>query len=170
MWEPSLESCICQRSPLTPDNPDCLYPCSDGTCCPAGTFCGDTVAGYTICVDPDSGGTCGGDSVYICSEPDTNCNPSHYCSDNGWTTTPTSYLLEDVIYCDSRIDCEDVETYAGCYEVESPPNPVPPDPSPNPPFDDTQTLQVSIGTKESGIIEQEISANILENSFKKIYT
>jgi len=51
-----------------------------------------------------------------CTEDDTDCDPTDNCESNGFTTEKTDYLLENVVTCTARINCEDVVRIGDCYE------------------------------------------------------
>jgi hypothetical protein len=145
IWDNSAGNCICQKSA---SNTVDKYNCGNDTYCPAGTYCGRSSAGTTMCVPYHQGGSSGSSSssssaiTIPCAEPDTDCDPTDYCEPSGLTTEKTDYLLEDIVTCTARINCEDVVRTGDCYE----------DPGSN--LDDNLNLRVKIIEHVSNWIKQ----------------
>jgi hypothetical protein len=147
-YDRSVNDCICvYNGPTLPSSKTegCLIPCGD-VCCPSG-FCGNTNDGGKACFT--GGGVAGNSStsdntarVILCAEPNTDCDPTDYCESNGFTKEKTEYLLEDVVVCTARINCEDVVRKGDCYE----------DSGSNP--DDDLNLRVKIMEQISNWIKQ----------------
>jgi hypothetical protein len=154
VWNPVSESCVCARTTTECEGG---YAECGSTCCPPGTYCGADSSGGDICIgfdeDPEP------PEEDPCTDPDITCEPTDYCSLNGWTSTPTPYLLEDVVFCDEYINCVDIVDRGDCYED-------PDNPGPNP-LEDIQTLRVTMGSNVSSWIQQQLSKNVLERIFQQ---